>query len=120
MDFTVCTDFNPYDELEISKESSYEDVKFSYQKLIMLNHPDKILLRDSDISLDEANEKFRRIIKAWKMLSDPGTRRAFDALLEQRSNTIAASSEVALSAFMLSEERIYFKECRCGDKYEVC
>jgi molecular chaperone DnaJ len=60
------TRVNPYNELNVHEGSDIDDIKASYQKLILLYHPDKQLNQD-----DTGDEKFKRVYNAWKILSDP-------------------------------------------------
>jgi DnaJ-class molecular chaperone len=64
--------FDLYEELEISKESTTEEIKRAYKKLAMRWHPDK---NQHDPS---ATEKFQRISHAYSTLSDPKKKSYYD------------------------------------------
>lgn len=64
--------FNLYEELEITKESTQEEIKKAYKKLAMRWHPDK---NQHDPS---ATEKFQRISHAYSILSDPKKKAYYD------------------------------------------
>lgn len=60
-----------YEILGISKNASQDEVKKSYRKLSLQNHPDRNKSAD-------ANEKFAKINEAHEVLSDERKRRAYD------------------------------------------
>lgn len=105
-----------YDDLNISQDCSYDDLKQSYQKLILLYHPDKS--RSSD------TKQFTRIHDAWRVLSNEILRKEYDRFLLKTS----PSSSVVMNTVMLSDFLIiydnenndviqYKKVCRCGGYY---
>ena len=57
-----------YEELELTPECSFEDIKHQYRTLAGIHHPDK--------GGDE--EKFKRIKFAYEVLSDPVRRKQYD------------------------------------------
>lgn len=59
---------NYYDILGVSKTSSLEEIKQSYKKLVIKNHPDK----------GGNKEKFQQIQEAYEVLSDDNKRRQYD------------------------------------------
>ena len=60
---------NYYDILNVNKNSSQDEIKKSYRKLSMINHPDK---PGGDV------HKFQEINAAYQVLSDNDKRRAYD------------------------------------------
>ena len=63
---------NPYHELNVDERSDIDDIKGSYQRLILLHHPDKQLNQeDNGNSKSNSDEKFKKVFNAWKILSDP-------------------------------------------------
>ncbi len=60
-----------YDILEVTPEATYEDIKKSYRRLALLYHPD--LAQTPHVDRD-----FHEIQRAYKTLSDPDTRCAYD------------------------------------------
>lgn len=59
---------NLYDELELTPNCSFEDIKQQYRTLAGIHHPDK--------GGDE--EKFKKIKLAYEVLSDPIRRKQYD------------------------------------------
>jgi len=69
--------FDPYEELGVSKDASTEDIKKAYRKLARKYHPD---VNPGDKS---AEEKFKRISEAYDILGDPAKREEYDRLGQQ-------------------------------------
>jgi curved DNA-binding protein CbpA len=57
-----------YEELELTPECSFDDIKHQYRTLARIHHP--------DLGGDE--EKFKRIKFAYEVLSDPERRKQYD------------------------------------------
>lgn len=57
-----------YEELELSKDCTFDDIKQQYRILAMKHHPDK----------GGSVEKFQRIKFAYEVLSDPQRRKNYD------------------------------------------
>lgn len=64
---------NPYQTLGVAVGASADDIKKSYRRLARKLHPD---LNPGDKA---AEEKFKDVANAYRLLSDPETRRKFDA-----------------------------------------
>jgi len=62
-----------YEVLGISRSASQEEIKRAYRKLALRYHPDK----NPDNS-KEAEEKFKEVSEAYKVLSDPEKRQIYD------------------------------------------
>jgi curved DNA-binding protein len=61
-----------YEVLGVSRDASQEEIQRSYRKLARANHP--------DVNKDpEAEARFQEIAEAYDVLSDPDTRRRYDA-----------------------------------------
>jgi len=69
--------FDPYEELGVSKEASQEDIKKAYRQLARKHHP------DVNPGNKEAEEKFKRISEAYDILGDPAKREEYDRLGQQ-------------------------------------
>ncbi len=65
-----------YNILGVSKNASNKDIKKAYRKLALKFHPDRA--KDSGITPDMAEEKFKEIGEAYSVLSDPEKRRQYD------------------------------------------
>jgi len=82
---------NYYEILEISDTASQTEIRAAYKRLAFQLHPD----RNSD---PEAQELFQRVIEAFSVLSDPESRRDYDAILFSDSLVIESSLSSTLSA----------------------
>ncbi len=60
-----------YEILGISEKSKSEEVRKAYHKMAFKYHPDKC-------SDEDAEEKFKRVVEAYEILSDPIKRRRYD------------------------------------------
>lgn len=105
---------NYYEILEVSENSTQDEIRKAYQNLILKYHPDK----QNEINSD----KYLLIDEAWKILRDPETRKIYNAEMLQtkfNENPIIFDSLV-LSDFSYDEENDeYFYICRCGGVYIV-
>lgn len=62
-----------YEVLEIPQTATSEDIKKAYRRLALQYHPDK-----NPNNRSEAEEKFKKIAKAYEVLSDPSARARYD------------------------------------------
>ncbi len=69
----MATKRDYYEILGVSRDASPEEIKKAYRRLAIKYHPD----RNPD-NPKEAEEKFKEIAEAYKVLSDPEKRRIYD------------------------------------------
>lgn len=67
----TCNDY--YSTLGLSNNASADEIKKAYRKLAMLYHPDRN--RDKE---EWANNKFKEINEAFRVLGDPENRKKYD------------------------------------------
>ncbi|NXP54156.1 DNJB8 protein, partial [Heliornis fulica] len=70
-----------YKVLGLQKSASQDDIKKSYHKLALKWHPDK-----NPSNKEEAEEKFKAVAEAYKVLSDPQKRSLYDSSVEESSS----------------------------------
>lgn len=103
-----------YEILNCDRNASIEEIKKSYQSLILKHHPDK---------QEQNAEIFIQLNEAWNILRDPDKRRAYDAeMLQKRFSENRIVHEVVnLSTdFCFDEEtNSYCRDCRCGGLFMV-
>lgn len=105
---------NFYEILNCDVTASTEQIKKSYQRLILIHHPDK---------QEQNAEIFIQLNEAWNTLRDPDKRRAYDAeILQQKFNENRIVHEVVSldRDFRFDEETdSYCRDCRCGGLFVV-
>ena len=82
-----------YDDLELPKTCTSEEIKQKYRILAQLHHPDK----GGDV------EKFKRMKLAYEVLSDPIKREHYDSTGDQYDDINLDSEVMARLAIMLSQ-----------------
>ncbi|XP_059607558.1 dnaJ homolog subfamily C member 24-like [Phlebotomus argentipes] len=108
---------NYYDILQCSKDATVEELKKSYQSLILKHHPDKQTERSSK-ELDD--DKFHRIDTAYKVLRDPESRKIYDAELMQQEfcEKPLIFATLHRKEFIRDQDTdLLIKTCRCGGIY---
>lgn len=103
-----------YEILELTKEANQEEIKKSYQQLLLKNHPDK------SSNQEEALNKYLLIDKAYKVLKDPSLRKEYDSIQFQESSrcNMIVHDTIEKSDFIFNEtEEIYYSICKCGGWY---
>ncbi|MFQ5835006.1 MAG: molecular chaperone DnaJ [bacterium] len=102
-----------YEILGISRDASPEEIKKAYRKLAIKYHPD----RNPDNS-KEAEEKFKEVSEAYKILSDPEKRQIYDqyghAGLEAEVGAGAGFGGFGFDPFKIFEE-VFGRESFGGD-----
>lgn len=86
------TSLSAYDILGVAPSSSDADIKSAYRRQVKLCHP--------DIAGDTKREEFEDLQRAYKLLSDPKSRKKYDAIreLEEKSkNNIMAGSALVFN-----------------------
>jgi len=84
-----------YKILDVSRESSAEDVQRAYRTLALRYHPDRN-------ASPEAAAKMTAINEAWEVLGDPRRRRDYDALLSKP----APSGEIVAAILLAARETV--------------
>lgn len=117
---------NCYEILQCNPSDSIEDIKKSYQQLILKHHPDKKSASansgnradDGDSSSKASDiEAFHRIDAAWKLLRDPEQRKKYDAERQQHrfNDEPIVHANCNRSDFEFDAEmQAYTYPCRCG------
>ena len=80
---------NLYTTLGVKTSASAKEIKLAYYKLAKKYHPDFNPGEGKD--QDKAAEMFKKILKAYEVLSNPISRQAYD--IENRINEDGASTE---------------------------
>ncbi|XP_078588037.1 dnaJ homolog subfamily C member 24-like [Branchiostoma floridae x Branchiostoma japonicum] len=109
--------------LQVQRCASHDELKQSYQRLVLKYHPDKIARHQSPEDQAAAQDMFVAVDKAWKTLGDPTLRKEYDARLNEKtiSQEFPVDEEITLADMDYDEgEGVYSYPCRCGDDYSVC
>jgi DnaJ family protein B protein 6 len=75
-----------YETLEIPPSASMDDIKKAYKRLALKFHPDK-----NPNNRVEAEEQFKRISRAYEVLSDPSKRAHYDRFGDEAQNQIPSN-----------------------------
>jgi diphthamide biosynthesis protein 4 len=131
-----------YDILQVPSTASWEDIKASYQKLARQLHPDKREKKkqnndnnnnnatnqedqnEGHDNIDNDNDEFLALQKAWECLRDDALRKDYDLELATTSHKTMQSKSLATSLeddWELIEEEdtgdlFYVFTCRCGEE----
>lgn len=105
---------NLYEILNCNENSTLEDLRKSYHKLLKIYHPDK------DKNTNSVH--FLNIQNAWEILSDSEKRKQYNARIFQNKLTDQSLiySTLTLDEMELnSDANLYHYQCRCGGIYEI-
>lgn len=103
---------NLYEVLCVSSSATYDEIKKSYQNLVLKFHPDK--------TSTSSHKEFIEVDEAWKVLRDTAQRKQYDAELGQArfDDKPIVHETLKKSEFDYDEESgVYYHECRCGGVY---
>uniref|UniRef100_A0AC34Q8A9 J domain-containing protein n=1 Tax=Panagrolaimus sp. JU765 TaxID=591449 RepID=A0AC34Q8A9_9BILA len=64
-----------YDILQVPKNATADDLKRAYRRAVLRTHPDK---NPTSADKDELNERFKEVVAAYKILSNPSKRKIYD------------------------------------------
>ena len=102
-----------YDILEVNFDCSFDQLKASYHRLLLLTHPDKLTADKAEV--EDRQNRFLKIKHAWEVLADAESRKAYDYQFQIQS----ASDMVKLCVFSTSADGRRCLACRCGDTFEI-
>lgn len=103
---------NYYEVLEVNPKATLEEIKKSYQNLILKYHPDK--------TTPENFNRYLNINQAWQTLRNIEDRKIYDAeaLQTKFNNEPILFDTVSIDEFSYDEEnKSYFYLCRCSGRY---
>ncbi|CAB9522481.1 DNAj (Hsp40) homolog, subfamily B, member [Seminavis robusta] len=78
---------DPYKVLGVPHRANQETIKKAYREKAKDTHPDK----HPDIDPAVANERFRRVVQAFELLSNPSHKRRYDLLKNQKNKKMTTS-----------------------------
>lgn len=87
-----------YKILEITEKAKYEEIRKAYHKMALRYHPDKC-------QEEKAEEKFKNVVEAYEVLTDPIKRRRYDL-----SRKLNDSYDFTLPNDILKFSRYFFSE----------
>lgn len=111
---TISEAENYYCILGCGENAEIEEIKRCYREKALASHPDKHVA-DSTLSFEAIN-------KAWKTLSNPETRRIYDAKLNEERHSKQCLVFGTFSPKDLtydSSNNTYSQTCRCGGLFVI-
>ncbi|KAI9315411.1 DNAJ heat shock N-terminal domain-containing protein [Obelidium mucronatum] len=120
-----------YEALGIPADSSNEDIKRQYQKLVLQLHPDKAGANTHSPSAAPLHRFSRElhlqlVLKAWEVLRDPETKAIYDRELASNGGRGSSAqngimnAQVDLDDMEYNEDASSFSSsCRCGGEYVI-
>ncbi len=127
-DTVKCRDY--YDDLELGRLASPEEIKIAFRRMALNHHPDKtadkeeVKMKSCSISTSQ----FLRAREAWEVLRDECKRSVYDQKLKQHDPPDHVWQEVWWDDLLMSEDEEeedgspgmrYYWPCRCGDSFEI-
>lgn len=109
---TQSPPINYYEILNCNPSDKIDEIKKSYQTLVLKHHPDK-----QNTSNQNDVERFYQIDEAWKMLRDPEQRKKYDAEMKQHKfdDEPIVHAKVYRNDFEFdADSQCYIYPCRCG------
>ncbi|KAJ0243122.1 DNAJ heat shock N-terminal domain-containing protein [Hirschfeldia incana] len=109
-----------YQILSVKEDATYDQIRNSYRSALLHSHPDKLL--------NSSDEKFLKIQKAWRVVSDAELRAVYDNDLRSSRQDGVATAADEISVEDMSVEVVageegegmeVFYQCRCGDYFSV-
>lgn len=106
------SNYDPYEILKISPDSSLHDIKQAYRHLVRIHHPDK------NPNSHPSSENFLQIQLAFQSLSDHLERHHIDC--SRLTADAVMQEEISIEDLEYVEhelESIFVYPCRCGGDY---
>lgn len=103
-----------YEVLQVPPNASQEEIKKSYQQLILRHHPDKSSEKKENLHM------FLKIDEAYKILKDPLARKEYDSKQFQQAARCQMIIHDTLERkdFLYDEANsIHYSVCKCGGWY---
>ena len=96
---------DPYKILGITPDAQLPEIRAAHRKLVKLYHPDKIGADASDDEKKFKEDQFKRVQKAYELLSDENARRKYDDQLRLHKRYEPARSAAATASAFSSFRR---------------
>ncbi|XP_033003946.1 uncharacterized protein LOC117046225 [Lacerta agilis] len=104
-----------YKILDVPQSASLSDIKRAYRSKVLRWHPDK-----NPDNRAEAEQKFKEVVEAYKVLSDRSTRNQYDgSSTEAFKETKRPEDEKHLSVFDHNGTKIFFTKQRSSSDFSV-
>lgn len=104
-----------YEILQVPSNASQDDIKKSYQQLILRHHPDKNADKE-----EENLHMFLKIDDAYKILKDPIMRKEYDSKQFQETSRcqMIIHDTVNRTDFVYDQtNEVHYHVCKCGGWY---
>ncbi|EGG20982.1 DNAJ heat shock N-terminal domain-containing protein [Cavenderia fasciculata] len=104
-----------YEILQVDKSADIKEIKRSYNQLVLLYHPDKLLQQQQQQQQQHTiDDKFTVIQKAWECLRDDKQRKLYDhSILEASRQKYSITDEIDLDDMDYQQDtNEYYYPCR--------